>query len=81
MQGGVERVPHGVGDGGFVDMAKRGDIGVVIGRNGHAVADRKAVELTAGLPIPCCFMRLAQACQVEPERLPLFIANTMSLGP
>lgn len=64
-----------------MQVAKRGDIGVVIGRDCDAVANGEAVKLATGTPVPCRLVRLAQARQVEAKGPALFIEDAASADP
>jgi len=62
-------------------MTKRGNVGVVVGRDRDSVADGEAVELAARAPVPCRLMRLAQARQIEAKALAPLIKDAVPARP
>ena len=64
-----------------MQVAERGDIGVVVRRDRDGVADGEAVELAARAPVPRRLVGLAQARQIETKRLTLFIGDAMLPDP
>jgi len=80
MPSNFERSSHGVGNGRSW-MAKRGNVGVVIGRDRSAAARRESGRAGRRSRIPMRLMGLAQAGQMKAERPALFVEDTMTSDP